>query len=90
MANTSQSLLTLDFANEKWSNSGIPHGETHTEAAKNKIRQSKYGNTSRLGKPHSEETKAKIRMAQKGRPLSKEHRHKLSLAAKKRWAKNNG
>lgn len=129
--NAAQDLqfYNMHNANEKWSNSGIPHsenhklklrknhrgmsgkhhnfetkekiriankgqnnrlGETHTEAAKNKIRQSKYGNTSRLGKPHSEETKEKIRMAQKGRPLSKEHRHKLSLAAKKRWAKNNG
>jgi hypothetical protein len=52
-------------------------GKTLTEAAKEKVRQSK------IGKPLSEETRAKIalsRLGKKRKPFTAEHRANISLA----------
>ena len=54
------------------------------EETKRKISQSMMGNKNSLGHPCSEEKKKKISEAQKGRKLIKEHKQKLSEAAKKR------
>lgn len=54
------------------------------EETKQKISQSMMGNKNNLGHSCSEEKKKKISEAQKGRKLTKEHKQKLSEAAKKR------
>lgn len=54
------------------------------EETKQKISQAMMGNKNNLGHPCSEEKKRKISEAQKGKTLTKEHKQKLSEAAKKR------
>lgn len=62
----------------------LKKGETHSEEAKEKIRQ--Y----RLGQEHSEETKEKQRIANLGTVDSEETKIKKSVAAKARWARIKG
>lgn len=57
-------------------------GYNHTEEAKEKIRQSKMGNKSRLGKPHTQETKKKMSEAQKGKPRNSESIKKMAETKK--------
>ena len=54
------------------------------EETKQKISQAMMGNKNGLGHPCSEEKKKKISEAQKGRKFTKEHKQKLSEAAKNR------
>ena len=54
------------------------------EETKQKISQAMKGNQNNLGHPCSEEKKKKISNAQKGREFTKEHKQKLSEAAKNR------
>ena len=57
---------------------------TMNEETKQKISQAMMGNKNGLGHPCSEEKKKKISEAQKGRKFTKEHKQKLSEAAKNR------
>lgn len=59
-------------------------GKKHTEETKLKMSQAAIGNTAFLGRSHSEATKAKLSVARRGKPLSAEHRAKLSTAARNR------
>ena len=54
------------------------------EETKQKISQAMMGNKNGLGHPCSEEKKKKISEAQKGKEFTKEHKQKLSEAAKNR------
>ena len=54
------------------------------EETKQKISQAMMGNKNGLGHPCSEEKKKKISEVQKGRKFTKEHKQKLSEAAKNR------
>ena len=54
------------------------------EETKQKISQAMMGNKNGLGHPCSEEKKKKISEAQRGREFTKEHKQKLSEAAKNR------
>lgn len=54
------------------------------EETKQKISQSMMGNTNGLGHPCSDEKKRQISESQKGRTFTKEHKQKLSTAAKQR------
>ena len=57
---------------------------TMSEEAKAKVSKSMMGNKNGLGHPCSKEKAEKISKAQKGKHLAKDHRRKLSEAAKKR------
>jgi hypothetical protein len=59
-------------------------GVNLTEEMKAKMRASKKGQQTRLGKKHTEETKSKLRAASTGRIVSEETRWKISLAGKGR------
>lgn len=59
-------------------------GVNLTEEMKAKMRASKKGQQTRLGKKHTEETKSKLRAASTGRIVSEETREKISLAGKGR------
>jgi len=59
-------------------------GRKHSEKTKEKIRQLHLGNTYRLGKKLSEESKIKIGLKSKGRVLTEEAKCKLSKALKGR------
>ena len=54
------------------------------DETKQKISQSMIGNTNGMGHSCSEEKKRKISEAQKGRQFTKEHKQKLSKAARQR------
>lgn len=54
------------------------------EEARKKKSISMFGNKNGLGHPCSEEKKEKISKAQKGKQLTKQHKEKLSIAAKQR------
>ena len=53
-------------------------GYHHTDEAKEKIRQSKLGNKSRIGMTHTHETKKKMSVAQKGKPRNPESVRKMA------------
>jgi hypothetical protein len=62
----------------------------HSEEAKEKIRKATMGNKRGLGHVVTEEARNRIISKQAGRPLTLEHRQKLSEAAKKRAATKEG
>lgn len=71
--------LKARYARGEWRSYG-PQSEAQRRA--NGLR--KRGNTNRLGKRHTDETKAKIRAALHGRPLSEETKAKMSATRKGR------
>ena len=63
-------------------NKGVPM----SDAQRRTISETCKGRTSPMkGKKHSAETRRKISEKLKGKRLSEEHRHKMSIAQKKRW-----
>ena len=65
-------------------------GCKRSEEAKKKLKEINKGNKRALGYHHTEEAKKKIRKVHKGKPLSAEHKNKLSEAKKGMRFFNNG
>ena len=65
-------------------------GCKRSEEAKKKLREINKGNKRALGYHHTEEAKKKIKEVHKGKPLSAEHKNKLSEAKKGMRFFNNG
>ena len=65
----------------------INKGRKHSEETRKKMSDRMRGNTIRLGKSMSEETKLKMGKSQKGRTHSAETKLKMSMSAK-RWRSN--
>lgn len=76
----------FNTTNREYGYNSTSGGEIFTmnQETREKISKALQGNKNGLGHPCSEEKKEKIRQAQLGRVFSKEHKQKLSEAAKKR------
>ena len=79
-------IKQFDSMNREHGYNSTSGGDTFSmnEETKQKISQAMMGNKNGLGHPCSEEKKKKISEAQRGREFTKEHKQKLSEAAKNR------
>ena len=79
-------IKEYDLMNREFGYNSTSGGDIFSmnEETKQKISQAMMGNKNGLGHPCSEEKKKKIIEAQKGRKFTKEHKQKLSEAAKNR------
>ena len=79
-------IKEYDLMNREFGYNSTSGGDIFSmnEETKQKISQAMMGNKNGLGHPCSEEKKKKISEAQKGRKFTKEHKQKLSEAAKNR------